>query len=192
MFNDHILDIILQLLYEKPAQNKKFNMQDADDTPYRPDIDGLRAFAVISVILYHGFPTVFAGGFVGVDVFFVISGFLISANIFRKIEVGNFSFGDFYGKRIRRIFPSLLVILFACFTYGFVVLLPSERALLGLSIAGGGGSFPIYCSGTRLAILIKPRLPNHCCIYGRSASRNSSTSFGRSLYGCFIGGVRPA
>lgn len=117
----------------------KSSPQTADDTPYRPDIDGLRAIAVTAVIIYHGFPHVLAGGFVGVDVFFVISGFLISANIFRRIDAGHFGFADFYGRRIRRIFPSLLVILLACLGYGFVVLLPSELALLGRDIAGGAG-----------------------------------------------------
>ena len=134
-----MIETIMQKLSEKPASDKKPLTHAADDTPYRPDIDGLRAVAVIAVILYHGFPTIFTGGFIGVDIFFVISGFLISANIFRKIEADHFSFGDFYGRRIRRIFPSLLVILLACLAYGFIVLLPSELALLGRSIVAGGG-----------------------------------------------------
>lgn len=108
--------------------------------PYRPDIDGLRALAVIAVILYHGFPTVFTGGFIGVDVFFVISGFLISGNIFRRLEDGRFTFRDFYARRIRRIFPALFVVLVPCLAYGFLVLLPHELALLGLSV-GGGAAF---------------------------------------------------
>src|SRR6476661_7876522 len=72
---------------------------------YRPDIDGLRAFAVLSVVLYHAFPTVIRGGYVGVDIFFVISGFLISSIIFAEMTEGRFSFAAFYGRRIRRIFP---------------------------------------------------------------------------------------
>ena len=107
-----------------------------DEIGYRPDIDGLRALAVAVVILYHGFPTALPGGFIGVDVFFVISGFLISANILRRIEAGRFTFGDFYGRRIRRIFPALCVVLPCCLAYGFVILLPRELALLGQDVAG--------------------------------------------------------
>lgn len=107
---------------------------------YRPDIDGLRALAVIAVILYHGFPTVFTGGFVGVDVFFVISGFLISGNIFRRLEDGSFTFRGFYARRIRRIFPALFLVLVCSLAYGFVVLLPHELALLGVSV-GCGAAF---------------------------------------------------
>ena len=109
------------------------------EIPYRADIDGLRAVAVSLVILYHGFPRTLTGGFVGVDVFFVISGFLISSNIFRTLEAGTFSFRDFYARRVRRIFPALAVVLAAVLGYGFIVLLPSELALLGRNVAGGAG-----------------------------------------------------
>jgi peptidoglycan/LPS O-acetylase OafA/YrhL len=109
------------------------------EIPYRADIDGLRAVAVSLVILYHGFPRTVTGGFVGVDVFFVISGFLISSNIFRTLEAGTFSFRDFYARRVRRIFPALAVVLAVVLGYGFVVLLPSELALLGRNVAGGAG-----------------------------------------------------
>lgn len=121
------------------ARAKHFKKPHTSETPYRADIDGLRAVAIIAVVLYHGFPTIVTGGFVGVDVFFVISGFLISANIFRQIDAGAFGFRDFYGRRIRRIFPALIVVLVACLSYGFVVLLPSELALLGKNVVGGAG-----------------------------------------------------
>ena len=78
---------------------------------YRPDIDGLRAFAVLSVVLYHAFPKEVRGGFVGVDIFFVISGFLISSILFNEMTEHRFSFTTFYGRRIRRIFPALAVCL---------------------------------------------------------------------------------
>ena len=87
---------------------------------YRPDIDGLRAFAVLAVVLYHAFPKVVRGGYVGVDVFFVISGFLISSILFTEMGEGRFSFTTFYGRRIRRIFPALAVCLAAVLAYGFV------------------------------------------------------------------------
>ena len=86
---------------------------------YRPDIDGLRAFAVLSVVFYHAFPEVVRGGYVGVDIFFVISGFLISSILFDEIIEARFSFTIFYGRRIRRIFPALAVCLAAVLAYGF-------------------------------------------------------------------------
>src|SRR4030081_277277 len=77
---------------------------------YRADIDGLRAVSVLLVVAYHAFPTAVKGGFVGVDVFFVISGYLISSIIFNSLDRGGFSFAEFYSRRIRRIFPALAVV----------------------------------------------------------------------------------
>jgi peptidoglycan/LPS O-acetylase OafA/YrhL len=99
--------------------------------PYRPDIDGLRAIAVLSVLLYHAFPLELRGGYVGVDVFFVISGFLITSILIEAIQSHQFSLVVFYGRRIRRIFPALVVCLVAVLAYGSVALLPSEFAQLG-------------------------------------------------------------
>jgi peptidoglycan/LPS O-acetylase OafA/YrhL len=106
---------------------------------YRPDIDGLRAFAVLSVVFYHAFPKGVSGGYVGVDVFFVISGFLISKILFTEIAGHRFSFATFYGRRIRRIFPALAVCLAAVLAYGFVSLMPSELAQLGKHVFFGAG-----------------------------------------------------
>src|SRR5882757_9686675 len=106
---------------------------------YRPDIDGLRAFAVLAVVLYHAFPKVIRGGYVGVDIFFVISGFLITSILFTEITEGRFSFTTFYGRRIRRIFPALAVCLAAVLAYGFVALTPSELAQLGKHVFFGAG-----------------------------------------------------
>ncbi|MET4277721.1 MULTISPECIES: acyltransferase family protein [unclassified Bradyrhizobium] len=106
---------------------------------YRPDIDGLRAFAVLSVVLYHAFPKVVPGGFVGVDIFFVISGFLISKILFIEITEHHFSFTKFYGRRIRRIFPALAVCLAAVLAFGFFSLMPSELAQLGKHMFFGAG-----------------------------------------------------
>jgi peptidoglycan/LPS O-acetylase OafA/YrhL len=106
---------------------------------YRPDIDGLRAVAVLSVLGYHGFPTALTGGFVGVDIFFVISGYLISGILLGNLERGKFSIADFYARRIRRIFPALLVVLLACLAAGWLELLASEYIQLGKHVAGGAG-----------------------------------------------------
>ena len=93
---------------------------------YRPDIDGLRAVAVISVVLFHaGVPT-FGGGFVGVDIFFVISGFLITSIISRDIEEDRFSVLGFYERRVRRIFPALAFVCAITFAVGLLVLTPSR------------------------------------------------------------------
>jgi peptidoglycan/LPS O-acetylase OafA/YrhL len=106
---------------------------------YRSDIDGLRAIAVLSVVGFHAFPLWFKGGFAGVDIFFVISGFLISTIILENLERGTFSFLDFYGRRIRRIFPALLLILVASFAFGWIALFADEYRQLGKHIAGGAG-----------------------------------------------------
>lgn len=104
---------------------------------YRPDIDGLRAIAVLAVVLFHGFPQTFRGGFIGVDVFFVLSGYLISRIIFEQLNQGTFNFFDFYARRIKRIFPALLVVLVAAYIAGWFTLLADEYGQLGQHIAAG-------------------------------------------------------
>src|ERR1017187_9652621 len=104
---------------------------------YRPDIDGLRAVAVLSVVAFHAFPDRVPGGFVGVDIFFVISGFLISSIIFKNLHQGTFSFSEFYRRRIKRIFPALIIVLIACLAFGWVSLLPDEYRQLAKQTATG-------------------------------------------------------
>ena len=104
---------------------------------YRPDIDGLRAVAVLVVLGYHAFPTWMPTGFVGVDIFFVISGFLISTVIMGNLEAGRFSYFDFYSRRIRRIFPALAIMLVAVLAFGWVALFPTEFKALGKHVLGG-------------------------------------------------------
>ena len=106
---------------------------------YRPDIDGLRAIAVLSVVLYHAFPFLCPGGIIGVDIFFVISGFLISAIIFENLERGTFSFLEFYSRRIRRIFPTLLLVLAGSYAFGWIALFADEYRQLSKHIAAGAG-----------------------------------------------------
>lgn len=106
---------------------------------YRPDIDGLRAVAVLSVVAFHAFPSIMRGGFIGVDVFFVISGFLISTIIFENLDKGTFRFSDFYGRRVKRIFPALLLVVLTSYLVGWFSLLADEYAALGKHIAAGAG-----------------------------------------------------
>ena len=104
---------------------------------YRSDIDGLRAIAVLSVVIYHAFPNFLKGGFVGVDIFFVISGFLISTIIFENLNNNSFSFATFYSRRIRRIFPALIIVLITTIIFGFYILFSDEFQQLGKHIIGG-------------------------------------------------------
>ena len=106
---------------------------------YRPDIDGLRAIAVMSVVLFHAFPGRLPGGFTGVDVFFIISGYLISTIIYGSLERNTFSFTEFYARRIKRIFPALLLVLVSCYAFGWFTLFADEFGQLGKHIAGGAG-----------------------------------------------------
>ena len=106
---------------------------------YRADIDGLRAIAILAVVGFHAFPTWVKGGFIGVDVFFVISGFLISTIIFGSLNRNAFSFTEFYARRIKRIFPALVLVLAASFAFGWFQLLADEYKQLGKHIAGGAG-----------------------------------------------------
>lgn len=106
---------------------------------YRADIDGLRAIAVLSVVGFHAFPNWIKGGFVGVDIFFVISGFLISSVIFSGLINETFSFREFYARRIRRIFPSLIVVLIGTYVIGWIVMFPDEYKNFGEQIAAGAG-----------------------------------------------------
>ncbi|WP_426148752.1 acyltransferase family protein [Polaromonas sp. DSR2-3-2] len=106
---------------------------------YRADIDGLRALAVLSVVIFHAFPTRLVGGFIGVDIFFVISGFLISTIIFSNLRSDSFSYLEFYRRRIRRIFPALVVVLLACLGLGWFGLLAGEYQQVGRHTLGGIG-----------------------------------------------------
>ena len=99
---------------------------------YRPEIDGLRAVAVFAVILYHAQITIesyqpFKGGFIGVDIFFVISGYLITSIILKELsKTGEFSFKYFYQRRIRRILPVLLTVMLASLPFAWFYLLPNS------------------------------------------------------------------
>ena len=102
---------------------------------YRSDVDGLRAVAVMLVVNFHGFPDAMPGGFIGVDIFFVISGFLITGIIARELGAERFSLVTFYNRRIRRIFPALIVVLCAVLVLGWLWMLPAPYAQLRSDVA---------------------------------------------------------
>jgi len=102
---------------------------------YRSEIDGLRAVAVVSVILYHAGFSFFKGGFVGVDIFFVISGYLIASILYKEISTGNFSFLYFYERRIRRIFPALFFVSLICLFFAWFWLAAKEYKRFSESLA---------------------------------------------------------
>ena len=109
------------------------------DHKHRADIDGLRGLAVLAVVIFHAFPTHLTGGFLGVDVFFVLSGYLITSIIYLQLELGRFSFFRFYGRRIRRIFPSLITVLIGCYAIGWRILIPEDYKTLGAHMTAGAG-----------------------------------------------------
>jgi peptidoglycan/LPS O-acetylase OafA/YrhL len=104
---------------------------------YRPDIDGLRAIAIAAVFVFHVNPQLVRGGFVGVDVFFVISGFLIIRIILDGLRTDTFSLAGFYARRIRRIFPALIAVLAAVWALGWYFMLPEDFQELGKQIFAG-------------------------------------------------------
>ena len=107
------------------------------ETRYRADIDGLRAVSILLVVAYHAQPWLVRGGFIGVDIFFVISGFLITRIILNEAKAGTFTSLAFYARRVRRIFPALIVVLATTSLIGWIILLPDGFALLGKSTAAG-------------------------------------------------------
>ena len=114
-------------------------MSESKHKDYRRDIDGLRAITVLMVVIYHAFPDTLPGGFIGVDVFFIISGYLISLTLFQSFRSSSFKISDFYSRRIRRIFPALSVVLLATGLCGWFVLRADEYQQLGKHIAAGAG-----------------------------------------------------
>ena len=137
---------------------------------YRPEIDGLRAIAVGAVILYHAQITIFGqqsfkGGFIGVDIFFVISGYLITSIILKElVNTGSFSFKHFYERRIRRILPALLFVMLVSLPFAWIYLLPSSFIDFSKSILyslGFSSNFYFWYSGQQYGAesgMLKPFL----------------------------------
>src|SRR3546814_12866416 len=102
---------------------------------YRPDIDGLRAVSVFPVVLFHAGSQTFSGGYVGVDIFFVISGYLIGGIIAAEIRQGRFTILNFYERRLRRLFPALFPVIAASAVIASFVLIPADFRYFGESPA---------------------------------------------------------
>ena len=132
---------------------------------YRADIDGLRALAVTFVVLGHYFPNLLGGGFIGVDVFFIISGYLIAGVVFKGFERGEFSFLTFYAKRTRRIFPALITVVLSGLALGWWLCTPREYA----ELAGHGFYGSLFFENLRLARGVD--------YFGLETARNPFTSF---------------
>jgi peptidoglycan/LPS O-acetylase OafA/YrhL len=126
---------MVALMPEKADLNVASSAKSLAKPSYRPDIDGLRALAVLAVIAFHAFPAWVSGGFIGVDVFFVISGFLITNLVQDSLQQQSFSFRTFYASRVRRLFPALVIVLLACQVFGWFALLSDEYKALGKHIA---------------------------------------------------------
>lgn len=102
---------------------------------HKKEIDGIRAIAVLSVVCYHAAPGHLPGGFIGVDIFFVLSGYLITGIILERLKIDSFSVCDFIQRRIRRLFPALILVLFASLSFGWFGLFPAEYEQLGKHLA---------------------------------------------------------
>ena len=124
----------------RPGLGEQHTPQRGEHHHYRPDIDGLRAIAVLGVLAFHAFPAALKGGFVGVDIFFVISGYVIASAMLREAQAGQFSFLRFYGRRIKRLAPALVIVLTCCYAFGWFNLLPDEFQALGKHMAGAAAS----------------------------------------------------
>ena len=109
---------------------------------YRPEIDGLRALAVLPVILFHAGFDFFSGGFIGVDIFFVISGYLITTILLNDFSQNNFSFLNFYERRARRLLPAIFFVMLVCLPFAWFLMIPSDLKDFGRSLF----AVPLYIS----------------------------------------------
>ena len=101
---------------------------------YRPEIDGLRAFAVLPVIFFHAGFEIFSGGFIGVDIFFVISGYLITLLLVNDMQDNSFSILNFYERRARRLLPALFLVMLSCIPFAWLWMLPDALENFGQSL----------------------------------------------------------
>ena len=133
---------------------------------YRPEIDGLRSIAVLPVILFHAGITIFSGGYIGVDVFFVISGYLITLMIISETENDQFSLILFYERRIRRIIPALFFVMLVCLPFAWFMMMPYELKNFSQSLVAVVFLLQIFYFGKKVIILNQNLIKNHFCILG--------------------------
>lgn len=139
-----------QHIVELKQNQKIFEETPSHSIGYRPEIDGIRAIAISLVVIFHAWPQIISGGFIGVDVFFVISGYLISSIIFKEISKNRFSFITFYFRRIRRLFPALIIVMLSVLGLGMRNYLPEMLSyLFKTSIASAlfGANIHFYTLG---------------------------------------------
>lgn len=122
---------------------------------YRPEIDGLRALAVIPVILFHAGFSLFQGGFVGVDIFFVISGYLITSILITDLDNQKFSIISFYERRARRLLPALFFVLISSIPFAIFLFIPIDLKNFGQSLVAVSFFLPISYSGWSLITLTR-------------------------------------
>jgi len=115
--------------------NRRHRSEGAKHLTYRPEIDGLRAIAVVPVVLFHAGLPGFSAGFIGVDIFFVISGFLITKILVDELKQGRFSIARFYERRTRRILPALFLVILLCIPFAWMWMLPDDLENMGQSVA---------------------------------------------------------
>jgi len=128
--------LITQFSIQEPSILSRFTFHSKSipANKYRPEVDGMRALAVLSVLFFHAKISGFSGGFVGVDIFYVISGFLITSIILADLDRDRFSFVLFYERRMRRIFPALFTVVLFCVLAAGVVFVPKDFAAFGKSL----------------------------------------------------------
>lgn len=119
------------------------------DMKYRREIDGLRALAVLPVVLFHAGFSWFSGGYVGVYIFFVISGYLITMIIIKDLENGEFSIAKFYEKRARRILPALVFVMLCCIPFAWAWMVPSQLKVFSQSLVVISLFYLMYSSGEK-------------------------------------------
>lgn len=157
---------------------------------YRPELDGLRAVAVLAVILFHLDASLLPCGFLGVDIFFVISGYLITSIILSEWSAGRFSVAEFYRRRIQRILPLFFVVIASGLALSYALMMPEDR----LSVEKSAVASCVFLANILLPVreatsMFRPRR-NPSSIFGRSRSRSSFIYFSPRFcsYCCVSGG----
>ncbi len=154
---------------------------------HRDEIDGLRALAILPVFLFHAGVKTFSGGFVGVDVFFVVSGFLITSIVLRDMSLERFSFAEFCERRARRILPALFLVTVCCLPLAWLVMFPAELKAFAQSLMSVGLLASNVLFWMQSGYFAVDAEQSRCCTPRASRSRSNSTWPSRSF--CFWSGA---